>query len=94
MRVDPAAWPPNKVARRLSSSLRFADTPRCLPINWNACGLHWATLKLACLECRINQDNVRYYIGIHTGSDGLQTNYGTRYSSEVHDFVVNAIATL
>ena len=43
---------------------------------------------------RINQDGRRLYVGIHTGSDGLQTNYGTRYSSEVHAFVVNAMATL
>ena len=42
----------------------------------------------------VNQDGRRLFVGIHTGSDGLQTNYGTRYSSEVHAFVVNAMATL
>ncbi|KAK9832103.1 hypothetical protein WJX81_007115 [Elliptochloris bilobata] len=41
----------------------------------------------------VNQDGKRYYIGIHTGSDSLETNFGTRYSSEVHAFVVNAMAT-
>ncbi len=75
--------------------LTLADSPddahRSSVCNWVASG---RVLNHFRRTCRITQDNVRYYIGIHTGSDGLQTNYGTRYSSEVHDFVVNAIATL
>lgn len=40
-------------------------------------------------------DGKRYYIGIHTGSDpSLQMNYGTRYSSVLHAFVVDAMSTL